>query len=72
MSKEDALKELYYDLEPGYGSIRNLSEQAKQKSLVTTLEEIQEWVEKNSTNKEGIIKLQTNIHRCLPESTRAV
>ena len=46
MSKEDVLSELYYDLESGYGSVKNLYDQAKEKGLVITLDEVKEWVKK--------------------------
>ena len=67
MSKNEVLESIYYDLERGYGSVRSLYEEAKKDGLVITLEEVREWVKNNQINKEGIIRIQTVIHRLLQE-----
>ena len=51
MSKEDVLKELYFDLDSGFGSVKSLYDQAKEKGLAISLNEVKEWVKKQSINQ---------------------
>ena len=51
MSKEKALSDLYYDVENGFGSVKSLYEQAKEKGLAIPLSEVKEWVKKQSINQ---------------------
>ena len=69
MSKEETLNSLYYDIETGYGSIKNLYEQAKEKGLVITLQEVKDWVKKQSINQRKDYK---NYNSYSPPYARAV
>ena len=53
MSKEKALSDLYYDVENGFGSVKSLYEQAKEKGLAIPLSEVKEWVKKQSINQRN-------------------
>ena len=51
LTKEDIISNIYYDLETGYGSIKNTFEQATQKDKSITLDDVQKWM-KQQPNKQ--------------------
>jgi hypothetical protein len=46
LSKEDNISNIYYDLQDGYGSIKNTFDQAKKKDPSITYEDVQTWMKK--------------------------
>ena len=60
LSNEHILGNIHYDLERGYGSAKSLYEQAKEEGAVITLEEVKNFMKKQS-NKQ--IKGYQNYNR---------
>ena len=52
LSNEHILGNIYYDLERGYGSAKSLYEQAKEEGAVTTLEEVKNFMKKQSNKQK--------------------
>ena len=50
-TKEDIISNVYYDVQDGYGSIKNTFEQARQKDQSITLDDVQKWM-KQQPNKQ--------------------
>ena len=46
LTKDDIISNTYYDLDDGYGSIKNTFEQAKKKDSSITYEDVQTWMKK--------------------------
>ena len=69
MSKNEVLEKICYDLERGYGSVRNLYEEAKKDGLAIALEEVGEWAKKQP-NKQRRNYKNSNSHS--PPFARAV
>ena len=42
--KNDKLSELYYDIESGFGSAKQLYDDARKAGVVITLDEVKEWL----------------------------
>ena len=51
LTKDQIISNIYYDLETGYGSVKNTFEQARQKDKSITLEDVQKWM-KHQPNKQ--------------------
>ena len=69
MSKEEVLNKLYYDLETGFGSVKSLYDDAIKEGLVVTLQEVKDWVKKQSINQRRGYK---NYNSYSPPYARAV
>ena len=52
LSNEHILGNIYYDLERGYGSAKSLYEQAKEEGAVITLEEVKNFMKKQSNKQK--------------------
>ena len=48
LSNEQVLRNIYYDLERGYGSAKSLYEQAKEEGAVITLKEVNNFYEETA------------------------
>lgn len=46
LSNEQLLSNLYYDLDSGYGSAKSLYEQAKEKKVGITMDEVKRFIKK--------------------------
>jgi len=46
LTKDQTISNIYYDLETGYGSVKNTFEQARRKDPTITLEDVQKWMKK--------------------------
>ena len=51
ITKDQIISNIYYDLESGYGSVKNTFEQARQKDKSITLDDVQKWM-KQQPNKQ--------------------
>ena len=51
LTKDQIISNIYYDLETGYGSVKNTFEQARRKDPTVTLEDVQKWM-KQQPNKQ--------------------
>ena len=56
MSKEEKVSELNYDIESGFGSAKSLYDDAIQAGLVITLNEVKEWLKKQSIKQRSDYK----------------
>ena len=51
LTKEDIISNIYYDLESGYGSVKNTFDQAKAQDPTIKIEDVQKWM-KQQPNKQ--------------------
>ena len=51
LTKDQIISNVYYDLETGYGSVKNTFEQARQNDKSIALEDVQKWM-KQQPNKQ--------------------
>ena len=51
VNKDDTISNIYYDLEDGYGSVKNTFEQAQKADPSILLEDVQKWM-KRQPNKQ--------------------
>ena len=51
LTKDQIISNIYYDLESGFGSVKNTFEQARQKDKSITLDDVQKWM-KQQPNKQ--------------------
>ena len=51
ITKDDTISNIYYDLEDGYGSVKNTYEQARTTDPSILLEDVQKWM-KQQPNKQ--------------------
>lgn len=51
LTKEDIISNIYYNIETGYGSVKNTFEQARKQDKSITLEDVQKWM-RQQPNKQ--------------------
>ena len=51
LTKQDIISNIYYDLETGYGSVKNTFDQAKAQDPTIKIEDVQKWM-KQQPNKQ--------------------
>ena len=52
LTKDDTISNIYYDLENGYGSIKNTFEQAQKADPSILLEDVQKWMKRQPTKQK--------------------
>lgn len=53
MDRDDILKNIYYDIEPGFGSVRSLYDETKKDGAVLTLDYVKNWVKRQNINQRS-------------------
>ena len=66
LEKEKVLEIIYYDVEDGFGSVRDLHEKARKVDAGITLDMVSTWIGHNRTSKQETTRTTIPTLLCFP------
>ena len=55
LTKDDTISNIYYDLEYGYGSVKNTFEQVQKADPSILLEDVQKWMKRQPNKQKEVL-----------------